>query len=83
MIVLTAVTAAETLVGIQTAADTLKRIKFSRREVPILGTSEEDGWEASPLLQMIWTVVKEGKTVAIKAPAPKWPIGPWAWTTHF
>ncbi|KAH9891914.1 hypothetical protein C8Q73DRAFT_792235 [Cubamyces lactineus] len=82
MIVLTAVTAAETLAGIQNAADTLKRIKFSRREVRILESSD-DGCEASPLLQMVWAVVKEGKELAIKAPAPRWPIGPWAWTTHF
>ncbi|KAI0326227.1 hypothetical protein GY45DRAFT_1374121 [Cubamyces sp. BRFM 1775] len=83
LIVLTAVTPAETLAGIQDAADTLKRIKFSRREVRILGRNEEDGWAASPLLQMAWAMVKEGQELAIKAPAPRWPIGPWAWTTHF
>ncbi|CDO72184.1 hypothetical protein BN946_scf184970.g36 [Trametes cinnabarina] len=63
MIVLTAITPAETLVGIQQGYDTLKRIRFTRQAVKIM--------------------IEEGGRLAVKAPAPRWPIGPWAWTAHF
>ncbi|KAI0354792.1 hypothetical protein OH77DRAFT_358815 [Trametes cingulata] len=83
MIVLTAVTPAETLVGIQEGNDTLKRIKFSRRTVNIFSTADAGEWESSPLLQFVWSLVEEAGKLAVKTPAPRWPIGPWAWTTHF
>ncbi|OSC97996.1 hypothetical protein PYCCODRAFT_1471351 [Trametes coccinea BRFM310] len=81
MIVLTAITPAETLVGIQDGHEILKRIRFSRQAIPIMAQDKE--WASSPLLQFIWGLVEEGGKLAVKAPAPRWPIGPWAWTTHF
>ncbi|KAI8986283.1 hypothetical protein BD414DRAFT_537014 [Trametes punicea] len=83
MTVLTVATPAETLQGIQDGHDTLKRIKYSRQTVEVLGSAEEGGWQCSPLLQLVWTLVDEASRLAAKAPTPRWPIGPWAWTTHF
>ncbi|KAI9069369.1 hypothetical protein FKP32DRAFT_1753878 [Trametes sanguinea] len=81
MIVLTAITPAETLAGIQDGHEILTRIRFSRQTFQIV--AEDRKWASSPLLQFIWSLVEEGGRLAVKAPAPRWPIGPWAWTTHF
>ncbi|KAI0629990.1 hypothetical protein C8Q77DRAFT_1160982 [Trametes polyzona] len=80
MIVLTATTPAETLSGLQLGEDTVKKVTYTRRVIDIVGA---DGCESSPLLQLVQSLVEEGGRLARKAPAPRWPIGPWAWTTHF
>ncbi|KAI0823998.1 hypothetical protein BC628DRAFT_1420428 [Trametes gibbosa] len=82
MIVLTAVTPAETLRSLHSSADMIKPVTYSRRTIPILSDTASNAWENSPLLQLIWTLVEEGGRLASKAPTPRWPIGPWAWTTH-
>ncbi|KAI0373767.1 hypothetical protein BV20DRAFT_962349 [Pilatotrama ljubarskyi] len=83
MIMLTAVTPAETLVGLREGHDMLKRIGFTRRTINIFSTADAGEWESSPLLQLVWSLVEEAGKLAAKTPAPRWPIGPWAWTAHF
>ncbi|KAH9850197.1 hypothetical protein C2E23DRAFT_887627 [Lenzites betulinus] len=82
MIVLTAVTAAETLRDLQTGAELIKPVSYSRRTIPIVSDTGSPAWEKSPLLHFIWTLVEEGGRLSEKAPTPRWAIGPWAWTTH-
>ncbi|KAI0642961.1 hypothetical protein C8Q79DRAFT_980838 [Trametes meyenii] len=83
MIVLTAVTPAETLAGIHAGHDTLKRITYTRRTYAVVGANEREVLGTNPLLQLISAVVDEAGSLAEKTPTPRWPIGPWAWTTHF
>ncbi|KAI0671137.1 hypothetical protein C8Q78DRAFT_1034227 [Trametes maxima] len=83
MIVLTAVTPAETLAGLHAGHDTLKRITYTRRTYAVVGAGGAEGIVTNALLQLISAVVDEAGSLAAKTPAPRWPIGPWAWTTHF